>query len=67
MPVTVTVKVPALLAALVQLSVLVPDPPITEVGDSVQVSPVAGETAAVSVTVPVNPLIGLTVMVLFAV
>jgi hypothetical protein len=32
------------------------------VGDRVQVSP-AGDTAEVSATVPVNPLIGATVMV----
>lgn len=53
-PVTVTVYVPPL---PVQLSVLVPVPPVIDVDDSVQVSP-EGETVVASVTVPVKPLTG---------
>lgn len=54
-PVTVTVYVPPV---PVQLRVLVPEPPVIELGVSVQVSPVLGEIVEVSATVPVNPLSG---------
>lgn len=56
-----TVKVP--LTVAVQDRVDVPDPPVTEVGVSVHVIPVAGEEDDVSATVPVNPLTGATVIV----
>lgn len=59
MPVTVTVKIPAL--PLLQLRVEVPEP-VTLVGLRVQARP-AGETAAVSETVPVKPLTGAIVIV----
>lgn len=36
---------------------------MTELGVNVQVRPVAGDTVADSVTVPVKPLIGVTVIV----
>jgi len=36
---------------------------VTELGVNVQVRPVAGDTVADSVTVPVKPLIGVTVIV----
>jgi hypothetical protein len=54
-PVTMTVNVPPTL--LVQLSVLDPEPPVIMPGVSVHMGPV-GDTAYVSVTVPVNPLTG---------
>jgi len=38
-------------------------PRVTELGVSVQVRPVAGDTAEDSVTTPVKPLIGATVIV----
>jgi hypothetical protein len=58
--VTVTVKVP--LADGVHDRVEVPDP-VTLVGDRVHVSPVAGETVAVRLTTPANPLSAVTVIV----
>ena len=58
-PVTVTVYVPPL---PVQLSVLVPVPPVIEGGVRVQVRPVLGEMVDESVTVPVKPLSGSTSM-----
>jgi hypothetical protein len=58
-PLTVTVYVPPL---PVQLSVLVPDPDIVD-GLRVQLRPVAGDTVAVRVTVPVKPFSGDTMMV----
>ena len=61
MPVTVTVKVP-LLGELHDRDE-VPDPPVTLVGVRVQVRPPVGDMVAVSATVPVNPLTGVTVMV----
>ncbi len=60
-PVTVTVNEP--LADEVQERVEVPEPPVTLVGDRVQVRPVAGDTEAVRATVPVNPLTGAIVIV----
>jgi hypothetical protein len=57
-PVTVTVYVPPL---PLQLSVLVPDPPVIEGGDRVQARP-EGETEDVSETVPAKPLTGSTSM-----
>ena len=47
---------------LEQLRVEVPDP-VTLVGVNVQVRPVAGDTAEVSDTTPVNPLTAATVIV----
>lgn len=44
-----------------QLRRLDPEPPVIDVGARVQVSPVLGEIAVVSDTVPVNPLVGTTV------
>jgi len=58
--VTVTVKVP--LADGVQDRVEVPEP-VTLAGVSVHVRPVAGETAAVRLTTPANPLTAVTVIV----
>ena len=47
-----------------QDSVEVPDVPrVTLVGVRVQVNPVAGDTAEVRLTVPVNPLTAVTVIV----
>jgi hypothetical protein len=60
-PVTVTVKVP--LVGELHESVELPDPPVTLVGVRVQVRPPVGNTAAVSATVPVNPLTGAMVIV----
>jgi hypothetical protein len=54
-PVTVTVYVPPL---PVQLSVLVPVPPVMMAGVSVHVRPVVGEMVEASVTVPVKPFSG---------
>jgi hypothetical protein len=60
-PVTVTVYVPA---EPEQDSVEDPDAPrVTLVGVSVQVRPVAGETAADRLTDPVNPFTAVTVIV----
>jgi len=60
-PVTVTVYVPAL---PVHDSVEVPEVPrVTLVGARVQARPVAGETAAVKLTVPVKPWTEPTVIV----
>ncbi len=62
-PVTVTVKVPAVVVLIVRVEVA--DPPalnVTLVGLSVVVTP-AGEEVAVSDTVPAKPLILVTVMV----
>jgi len=59
-PVIVTVKVP--LAEGVQDSVEVPEP-VTLAGVSVHDRPVVGETAAVRLTTPANPLTGATVIV----
>jgi hypothetical protein len=58
--VTVTVKDP--LAEGVQDSVEVPEP-VTLAGVSVHDRPVAGETAAVRLTTPANPLTAVTVIV----
>jgi hypothetical protein len=58
--VTVTVKVP--LADGVHDRVEVPEP-VTLVGVRVQDRPVAGETAAVRLTTPANPLTAVTVIV----
>jgi hypothetical protein len=49
----------------VQLSVLVPDPPVMLVGLRVHVSPVDGEMLLVRLTVPMKPLTGITVTVEF--
>lgn len=57
---TVTVKVP--LADGVQDRVEVPEP-VTLAGVSVHDRPVAGETAAVRLTTPANPLTAVTVIV----
>jgi hypothetical protein len=46
-----------------QLRVLVPEPPTTLVGLTLQLSPVDGDTVGVRVTVPVKPFIADTVMV----
>ena len=46
-------------------SVEVPDPLVIEVGERVQFRPEAGETVRLSATVPMNPLIGATVIVEF--
>jgi hypothetical protein len=62
-PVTVTVYIPPL---PVQLRVLVPEPPVIVVVLRVHVSPVLGETEVASVTVPVNPLTGITKIMLVA-
>jgi len=59
-PVTVTVNVAAVVP--VQERVEVPEPPVILVGLRVHVRP-AGVTADVRATVPVNPLIGATVIV----
>jgi hypothetical protein len=58
-PVTVTVYVPA---APLHERVEVPDP-VTLVGVSVQVSPVAGLMLEVRLTTPAKPLTAVTVMV----
>lgn len=47
----------------VQLSVLLPDPPVMLVGTRVHVRPVAGEMLLARATVPVKPLTGITIMV----
>jgi hypothetical protein len=47
---------------LEQLRVELPDP-VTLVGESVQVSPVAGDMLEVRETTPLNPLTAVTVMV----
>ncbi len=62
-PVTVTVYVPAV---PVQLSRLVPEPPVIVVVLRVHESPVAGEIDVERVTVPVKPLTGETRTVAFA-
>jgi hypothetical protein len=56
----VTVKLPLVVA--VQDKVDVPDPVILE-GVVVQVMPAVGDTVAVRLTTPVNPLIAVTVIV----
>jgi hypothetical protein len=63
-PVTVTVKVPAVeeVQDRVAAPLVVPLLSVTLVGDRVQVRPVEGETAAVRLTVPVNPLRLVTVI-----
>jgi hypothetical protein len=66
-PVTVTVKVPVAVDDAVHESVEVLDVVVvlsaTLVGENVHVRPVDGETEAVRLTVPVNPLRPVTVMV----
>jgi hypothetical protein len=47
---------------LLQLRVELPDP-VTLVGESVQVSPVAGDMLEVRDTIPLNPLTAVTVIV----
>jgi hypothetical protein len=59
-PVTVTVKVP--LAVGVQDRVELPDP-VTLVGASVQLIPVAGDAVAARFTTPVKPLVAVIVIV----
>jgi hypothetical protein len=59
-PVTVTVYAPA---EPLHDSVEVPDPPVILPADSEHVRPVAGETVAARLTVPVKPLSGATVSV----
>jgi hypothetical protein len=59
-PATVTVYVPPV---PVQLSALVPDPPVMLVGFRVHARPVAGEMLAVRLTAPVKPLTGMTLIV----
>jgi hypothetical protein len=66
-PVTVTAKVPtAALPAIVNVSVLEPLPPVTEVGAKLAVTPV-GRLLADNATLPVKLFTGLTVIVLVAV
>jgi hypothetical protein len=57
-PVTVTVKVPGVeeVQERVEAPLVVPLLSMMLVGDNVQTMPLDGETAAVMVTVPVNPL-----------
>ena len=50
----------------VHVRVLVPEPPVMLVGLTEQVSPLEGETAVVSATVPVKLLRGTTVIVAVA-
>ncbi len=59
-PVTETMYDPA---TPEQESVEVPEPPLTDAGVNVQVSPVLGETVSVSATVPVKELRGAIVIV----
>ena len=61
MPVTVTVKLPV--EDPVHERVDVPEPPVTLVGFRVHVRPVEGETVSDNATVPVNPLVPVTVTV----
>jgi len=63
-PVTVTVKVPAVeeVQDRVEAPLVVPLLSLTVVGDTVQLRPVAGETVAVRLTVPLNPFKLETVM-----
>lgn len=44
---------------------LVPDPPVTEVGATEHVSPLVGETVTARIMVPLKPSIGVTVIVEF--
>lgn len=60
MPVTVTVKLPLVVA--VQDRVALPEPVIL-VGDTPQVIPAVGDTVAVRLTTPPNPLTEPTVIV----
>ncbi|HZC81587.1 MAG TPA: hypothetical protein VE222_07670, partial [Nitrospiraceae bacterium] len=60
-PVTVTVYVPAL--PLHESAEVWEAPKVMLVGDRLQISPLAGETDDVRVTVPMNPLKGATVIV----
>ena len=63
LPVTVTVKVPAVVEVQdrVEAPLVVPLVSVTLVGDRVQLRPVAGETGAVRLMVPANPLRAVTV------
>jgi hypothetical protein len=63
-PVTVTVKAPGVdeVHDKVEAPLVVPLLSVTLVGDRVQLSPVDGETAAVRLTVPANPLRLVTVI-----
>lgn len=63
-PVIVTLKVPGVedVHDRVEAPLVVPLLSVTLVGDRVQLSPVDGETAAVRLTVPTNPLRLVTVI-----